>query len=87
MRLAAPSPLARVRIAVALLALLAGGLQSPHPMANAAPANDRFAGAATVVLPGGAAGTTVGATLESGEPVPACGVAGAGSVWFRLIPS
>ena len=47
----------------------------------AAPVNDAFS-AALATFP--AIGTTLGATLEAGEPQAVTGVGASGSVWFRI---
>jgi hypothetical protein len=50
-----------------------------------APANDERANAQVVhSLPATINGTTVGATLESGEPESSCGVATTNSVWYSV---
>ena len=68
----------------------ATGTSQPSPISNAvtpiappAPANDNFANAQAISAASGAVtGTTVGATLEPGEPVPGDGTGGA-SVWYQ----
>jgi hypothetical protein len=49
-----------------------------------APANDHFANAQPVGRPAHVAGTTVDATVQAGEPVPAVYGGSGHSVWYRL---
>jgi hypothetical protein len=50
------------------------------------PSNDAFSAAMPVTtLP--AMGTTLGATLETGEPQAMTGVGASGSVWFQFVPT
>ncbi|MFN8526941.1 MAG: hypothetical protein U0821_27870 [Chloroflexota bacterium] len=48
------------------------------------PANDAFANAAPLAVPGTATGDTFSATVESGEPEPACSVLNA-TLWYRVV--
>ncbi|MBI4493220.1 MAG: IPT/TIG domain-containing protein [Chloroflexi bacterium] len=57
---------------------LQAGLELP-------PSNDSFASASVLSVPGSASGSTLLATLEAGEPSPACGPIGK-TVWYRLVP-
>ncbi|HVO54505.1 MAG TPA: hypothetical protein VMT37_08840 [Solirubrobacterales bacterium] len=67
-------------------ALLACALLLPARALAVPPANDDFAGAVELTgEPAVAAGTTVGATRETGEPEPAGGP-GDASVWYRWTP-
>jgi hypothetical protein len=62
------------------------GVLPPAPTPVPAPPNDRIASAISLSAPGSATADTRGATTESGEPRPTCGVAGK-TVWYTLTPS
>ena len=75
--------IARVGAGLLLMLLLC----APAAVAQAAPpANDNFANAVIVQLPGQVTGTIDDATLEAGEPDPSDGD-GATSVWYRYTPA
>jgi hypothetical protein len=68
-----------------IAALVAAALASAAPAVAAPPSNDDRGSAQPInALPASLTGTTVGSTLEPGEPGPSCGAA-AGSVWYTLI--
>jgi hypothetical protein len=54
---------------------------------GAAPANDDFADAATANLKTAKTATTTNATLETGEPNPACAAATGKTVWYAYTPA
>jgi hypothetical protein len=67
---------------IGLLVATAGGVASA---ATTAPANDARGDAQAIhSLPATIAGTTVGATSEANEPVPACAGGASASVWYSV---
>lgn len=74
------------RSILAALALL-GVCIWPRPVgAVVAPANDNLASAAVVAMPGSVAGTTDGATSETGEQLPPA-IFGVSTVWYKFVPT
>jgi hypothetical protein len=74
--------------ATAALSLPAIAQPAASAPAVPAPANDERANAQPIhSLPATINGTTVGATLEAGEPESACGGPTASSVWYSLRPA